>query len=239
MPHGRVAHGALDAGRGRKGRVHQHGRGPDRGVEIVVDLLGVEGRDRRLREQARQQPMTRFGKLVQGKPGACDLGMDGEKAGSGRRFEHKLARRHLSRKRHQESEAQRRRKLLELVAFLGAARMRGQQRRKLPDHRERAGGTAGLFQDAGAVFAQEQDGGGLGGFIGVFPEPGAMLVAGLESGRHRFAQQMRVERNPAFKRSKKLGGGGQQPGGFRVLGSGQARGRGRLRGRRGHGQVLS
>ena len=77
--------------------------------------------------------------------------------------------------------------------------MGGQQRRKPLDHRESAGGTAGLFQHAGAVFAQEQNGGGLGGFIGVFPEPGAVLVAGLESGRHRFAQQMRIERNPAFK----------------------------------------
>ena len=99
---------ALDAGRGRKGRVHQHGRRLNRGVEIIVDLLGVEPRDRRLREQARQQPMTRFGKLVQGKPGACDFGMDGEKAGAGRGFEHKLARRQLSGKRHQEAEAERR-----------------------------------------------------------------------------------------------------------------------------------
>ena len=146
--------------------------------------------------------MTRFGKLVEREPGAGDLGMDGEKAGAGRGFEQKLARRQLSRKRHQESEAERRRKLLELVAFLGAARMRGQQRRKLRDHRERAGRAAGLLQDAGAVFAQEQDGGGLRSFIGVFPEPGAMLVARLESGRHRLAQQMRVERNSAFKRRK-------------------------------------
>ena len=31
----------------------------------------------------------------------------------------------------------------------------------LLDHRERAGGTASFFEDAGAVFAQEQNGGGL------------------------------------------------------------------------------
>ena len=123
--------------------------GLDRGVEIVVDLLGVEVRDRRLREQARQQPMTRFGKLVQRKPGAGDFGMDGEKAGAGRGFEQKLARRQLSGERHQESEAERRRELLELVAFLGAARMRGQQRRKLPDHRERAGGPPAFFRMPG------------------------------------------------------------------------------------------
>ena len=117
--------------------------------------------------------------------------------------------------------------------------MRRQQRRKLPDHRERAGGTAGLFQDAGAVFAQEQDGGGLRGFIGVFPDPCAVLVARLERGRHRLAQQMRIERNPAFKRGNKLESGSQEPGRFRVLGGRQARERGRLRGRRGHGKVLS
>ena len=129
MAHGGVAHGALDAGRGRKRRVHQDSSGLDRGVEIIVDLLGVELRDRRLREQARKQRMARFGQLVQGKFGARDLGMDGEKAGSGRRFEHKLAWRHLRRNRHQKSEAERRRKLLKLVAFLGPARMGGQQRR--------------------------------------------------------------------------------------------------------------
>ena len=107
--------------------------------------------------------------------------MDGEKAGAGREVRAELARRQLSRERHQEAEAERRRKLLELVAFLGPARMRGQQRRKLLDHRERAGRAARLFQDAGAVFAEEQDGGGLGGFIGVFPDPCPVLVACLEA----------------------------------------------------------
>ena len=29
------------------------------------------------------------------------------------------------------------------------------------DHRECAGGTAGLFEDAGAIFAEEKNGGGL------------------------------------------------------------------------------
>ena len=74
-----------------------------------------------------------------------------------------------------------------------------QQRRKSLDHGQGAGGTAGLFQHAGTVFAQEQNGGGFGRFVGILPEPGAMLVARLESGRHGIAQEMRIERKPAFK----------------------------------------
>ncbi len=143
--------------------------------------------------------MTRFGEFVQGKLRARDPGMDGEKAGSGRGFERKLAGRQLSRNRHQKSKPERRRKLLELVAFFGPARVRGQERRKLLDHRQGAGAAASLFQDAGALFAQEQDGGRFGGFVGVFPDPCAILVARLESGCHRLTQQMGIKWKPAFK----------------------------------------
>ena len=117
--------------------------------------------------------------------------------------------------------------------------MRRQQGRKPLDHGEGAGGTAGLLQDAGAVFAQEQNGSGLRGFVGVFPDPCAVLIARLEGGCHRLAQQMRIERKPAFKRGNKVESGSQELGRFRVLRDRQARERDRLRGRRGHGKVLS
>ena len=78
--------------RSREGRVHQHGRRPERGIEIIVDLLGVEARDRRVRKQRRQHGLARFGKLVEDERGALGFGMDGKKAGSGRRFEHGLSR---------------------------------------------------------------------------------------------------------------------------------------------------
>ena len=113
-------------------------------------------------------------------------------------------------KPHEESEAERRRELLELLAFLRPARVRGQKRRNPLDHGESAGGTPGLVQDAGAVFAQEQNSRGFGGFIGVLPEPGTVLIAALEGGGHGLAQKPGVESSAALKRSKKLSCGGQQ-----------------------------
>lgn len=42
MPPGRVDHAALDIGHDREGRVHQHHARHGAGIEMVVDLGGVE-----------------------------------------------------------------------------------------------------------------------------------------------------------------------------------------------------
>ena len=111
--------------------------------------------------------------LVERERRARVLGMDGKKPGAGRRLEHRLARRDPRGVCHQEPKAQGRGELLELLAFLRAARVRGQKRGKLLQHGKIAGGRARFAEHAGPVFAQEQDGGGLGGFVGVLPSPGA------------------------------------------------------------------
>ena len=89
--------------------------------------------------------------------------------------------------------------MLEPLAFLRPARMRRQERRKPLEHGKIARRDAGFLQHAMGVFAQEQDGGGFRGLIGVLPDPGAVLIARLKRGGHRLAQQMRVERLAAFK----------------------------------------
>ena len=222
MPGGRVAHRAGDIGRSRERRVHHHGRGRDFRSEIIADLLGVETRHRNLGKQAGQNGVPGLGKLVQRKRSAGDFGVDGKKAGACRRLQHGRARRKLRGMDHQKAEAERRRELLEFVTLLAPARVRGQKRRKPFQHGKIARGAVRLAQHAGAVFAQEQNGGGFGRFIGVFPKPGAVRVAGLEGSGHRLAENARVERCAAFERRKKLSGGFQDAGCFGVAGFRQA-----------------
>ena len=230
---------AVDMGRDAERRVHQHGRWPHPFRQKIIDVLGVEPRDGRLRKQAGKEAMPGFRQFVQGKLRPRDPRMDGEKPRACRRFKDEFVCAKPRRLRHHEADAGRGRELLEFFAFFRPARMGGKQRRDLFDHGERTGGAARLAQDAGTVFAQEQNGGGFGGFISVLPDPGAMLIARLERRRHRSAQKMRIERKPALQGRNKLRSGGQQFGGFGVLRFGQARGRGRLRGRRSHGKNLS
>ena len=45
MPQGSVGHAAIDVGDGREWRVHQHDAWRDAGVEMIVDMRGVEARD--------------------------------------------------------------------------------------------------------------------------------------------------------------------------------------------------
>ena len=45
MPQGSVGHAAIDVGDGREWRVHQHDAWRDTGIEMIVDMRGVEARD--------------------------------------------------------------------------------------------------------------------------------------------------------------------------------------------------
>ena len=200
MADGRVAHAPLDIGRRGEGRIHQHANRRDARVEIIVDLLGVEAGDRRLRKQRRKHGVASFGELVERERGSRDLGMDGKKSGARRRLEHDLSGAHLRGEAQEKAKAERRRELLELVAFLRTPRVRRQQGGEAFQHGKIAGGTGSLLQHARAIFAQEQNGGRFRGFVGVLPQPGAVLIASLKRGGHRFAQEPRVERTrPPFK----------------------------------------
>ena len=95
MADGRVAHAPLDIGRRGEGRIHQHANRRDARVEIIVDLLGVEAGDRRLRKQRRKHGVASFGEFVERERGSRDFGMDGKKSGARRRLEHDLSGAHL------------------------------------------------------------------------------------------------------------------------------------------------
>ena len=172
--------------------------------------------------------MPHFGEFVERQGRPSDFGVNGKKAGARRWFEHKRTRPKLGGMAHRKAQAQRRRKLLELIAFLRTARVRGQERRELFQHAKIAGRASGFLEHAGPVFAQEQKSRGFGGFIGILPKPGAILIAHTERGRHRLAQGPRVERGTPFQRRKKVSGGLQDAGSFDVLDGKRARGRGRL-----------
>ena len=81
-----------------------------------------------------------LGKFVEDERRAGHLGEDGEQAGAGRRLQHEIARRERGRDAGDKAERDRRRELLKGLALLGAAGVRGQQRRELAEHGELRGG---------------------------------------------------------------------------------------------------
>ena len=78
MPKGGVGHAAIDMGHRREWRVHQHDARRDSGVEMIVDMRGVEAGDSDAGEQMVQQPGTRLGQFVENEGTAGELGEDGE-----------------------------------------------------------------------------------------------------------------------------------------------------------------
>ena len=67
MSHRGLGEPPLDMRRGREGRVHENDARPDRGIETVVDLLGVVAGDRSVAEQTAEEPGACIGDLVKGK----------------------------------------------------------------------------------------------------------------------------------------------------------------------------
>ena len=63
-----------------------------------------------------------------------------------------------------------------------------------------------------AVTLDEQHHRGLGRFVGVLPDPGAVSVAGAECRAHGFAQGLHIERTARLQVGKQSGSGGQQRG---------------------------
>ena len=177
----RVVADAVDAGRCREGRVHQHDGRADV-VQPVGDGLGVEGGDYGLREEKGQKTGAGGSDLVEmqiagGALAERALGHHREHAGAGRRLQHGVARPDGGGLERGIGERQRRRELLQADLLLRAPGVRGLQRRDGIQHRQHAarpvGPGAGVAAHGPAVALKEQDGCGFGGLVGVLPDPGA------------------------------------------------------------------
>ena len=201
----------LDMGRGREGRVHQHHARPDRRIEMVVDLLGVVPADRDVAEQAAEQPGARLGDLVQGEPRLGELGEDRQEARPGGGFQNEVGRSQCSRLGGDEAERDRGRELLELLRFLGPARLRRQplgQPREHVEHRRR---RARAGAHGAAEFAQEQDLRRLERLVGVLPHPRPCRVGAAEGGLHRGTQRAAVEGAALPEQLREQGRGMKKP----------------------------
>ena len=185
MAQGGVGHAAIDIRERRERRVHQHDARNDAGVEMIVDLRGVEAGDGDAGEQMAEQPGARLGQLVENERPAGELGEDGEQAGAGRRLQHEIGGRDRGGGAGREAERDRRRELLKRLALLGAARVGGKKARDLGQHRQHGGGRRCPRAHGGAELAQEQDRRRLAGVIGGLPVPGAIGVGAAEGGVHR------------------------------------------------------
>ena len=221
----RVVTGALDPGARRERRVHQH-HGGMQVRQIVADGLRVVAGDRRVREQSSKQPGADGGDLVQvqGIPRSrviCALaerafGHDGEHAGAGRGLEHDVAGPDGGGLQRGVGERQGGGELLQGKLFLRPPCLGRLQGRQGLQHGQHGGGRsqsgAGLAAHEAAVTLDEQHHRGLGRFVGVLPDPGALRVTGAEGRAHGFAQGLCIERPARLQLGKQSGCGGQQRG---------------------------
>ena len=159
-----------------------------------MDLLGVVAGDRNLAEQAAEEAGAGLGDLVQGNWHLGKLGEDRQQPGAGRRFEHEVGGGQRCRLGGDKAERDRRRELLQLLGFLGAARLRREPPGEAGQHLDHCGRGAGARTHGGAEFAQEHDLRRFERFIGVLPHPGAIGIAGVERSLHRRAHRPAVDR---------------------------------------------
>jgi hypothetical protein len=113
------------------------------------------------------------------------------RAGGG--FQHEVGRGQSSRFGGGEAERDRRRELLEVLGFLGPARLRRQPFGKTREHPEHRGGRARARAHRAAEFAQEQHLRRLERLVSVFPYPRAFRVRAAERGLHGGTQGAGIE----------------------------------------------
>ena len=210
-----------DAGNARRcgeRRIHEHHGGPD-ARQMVGDVLGVVAGDAGAGKEPAEEPGAGVGDLVQMKCAVglvpeCALRHDGQHAGAGGGFEHDIAGADGGGPERGIGEGERGRELLEADLVLGALGMRGLQGGDRGQHGEHAPGAvrpgACLPAHGAPVTLQEQHRGGLGGLVGVLPDPGTLGVAGAEGAGHGGADGGGVEGSAGFEDRKQGPGGGEQ-----------------------------
>ena len=176
-----------------------------------MDVLGVVPCDRAIAVEAGEQPGAGIGDLVQRETGAGEFGEDRQQARSGRGFEDEIVRSDRRGFGGGEAQRDRRRELLEAVAFLRAAGLRRQPLAEPVQHLEHRGGGAGAGSHGTAEFAQEQHLRRLGGFVGILPGPGAGRIRGAERRLHRRAQGPAVEGAALPEQAREFGCGMKKP----------------------------
>ena len=213
-----VAGDAVDAGRRRKRRVHQH-HGRSDVAQPVGDGLGVERRHDGLREQLRQQAGTGLRIFVE-----MEIAGDGsaqralrhhrQHPGAGRRLQHGVVRPDRGGLQRGIGERQRGRELLEPDLFFRAPGVGGLQRRDRFQHRQHAarpvGAGAASAAHAAAVALDKQHDRRLGGLVGVLPDPATLGVRRAEGLRHGVPEGRGVERLAGLQHRQKGLGGGEQ-----------------------------
>ena len=142
------------------------------------------------------------------------LGHDGEHAGAGGGLQHDVAGADSSGLQRGVGERQRGGELLQGKLFLRPSCLGRLQGREGLQHGEHGGGGSGagtrLAAHEAAVTLDEQHHRGLGRFVGVLPDPGALRVAGAEGRAHGFAQGLGIERSARLQVGKQSGCSGQQ-----------------------------
>ena len=183
---GGVGHAAIDVRDRGEWRVHQHDARNDAGVEMIVDLRGVEAGDGDAGEEMVQQPGAGLGQLVQNERAAGEFGEDGEQPGAGRRLQHEIGGRDRGGGAGRQAE---RRSASRTAEAPGSPRSGGcgweEGRRSWPASAAWRPEKMALRADGWAELAQEQDGRRLAGIVGGLPVPGAIGVGSAEGGDHR------------------------------------------------------
>ena len=209
--------------------------GRKRRREVVMDMGGVVLADGSVGEDPAQEGGAMIGKLVEDQARAGELGMDGEQAGAGGRFQHRVGCRQRRGAGGDMRDRQRRRQLLQGLALGRALGVRRQQRGNPLQHGQPRA-RAGLAQGRGEG-AQEEELRDFAGIIGVLPQPMPFGIAAAESGNHGLAQHGGRDRGSGLEGGQEGAGGGDER--ARPQGGARRGGRGRVSGRRrideGHG----
>ena len=209
---------AVDARRRGKRRVHQHRRRPDV-VEPVGDGFRVEGGDGRLGKEPGQEAgagLCVFVEMQMARGLRCHRALRHHRqhAGAGRGLQHGVARPDGGGLERGIGQGQRRRELLKADLLVRALRVRGFERGDGIEQRQHGAGAvragARTLAHGPAVALHEQHDGGLGGLVGVLPDPAALGVRRAEGPRHRIPEGRGVERPAGLQdRQEGLGRGEQ------------------------------
>ena len=201
---------------------------------MIIDLRGVETRDRMSWKESGKKIGAGLGQLIEDEIGAFDLGKDRKQARAGRGLQYPVDGRERCGGQGRETKRRRRRELLTGLSLLGPARVRRQQPGDLAQRCEPCCRRRGFAEKRLSVFAHEEDGCRFAGVIGRLPVPGAASVGRAEGLFHGRAQYRGIDRAALFEMRKEMAGGGENGGGRRRVGRERKRGR---RGGSGDGSV--